>query len=170
MTHASLVPYISLNWRLKKSSGRKRIMVACIGNKYRGDDGAGHRVADLLSEETSVDVVRLQTPAELLNHLMDDVDFLIIVDAMEKISKAGAIHRFNSAEKLSKITAWRSTHTMTLPEIIELADSLGLLPAKILVYGIEGERFEEGLGLSENVESACASVASEIKGLLHNNE
>lgn len=142
-------------------------MVACIGNRFRGDDGAGHRVADLLSGETGAEVIKLQTAAELLNHLTRGIDLLIIVDAMEKLSRAGAIHRLDSTDKLSRTTAWRSTHTMTLPEIIDLADQLRMLPAKIIVYGIEGERFEQSSGLSENVEKACVSVASEIRKLLH---
>ncbi len=151
---------------MRKSSGIGRIVVACIGNRFRGDDGAGHKVADLLSGEVGVEVIRLQTPAELLNHLTGDTDLLIIVDAMEKFSRAGAVHRLDSTDKLSRTAAWRSTHTMTLPEIIGLADSLKILPAKILVYGIEGERFEQGLGLSESVEKACVTVASEIRRIL----
>lgn len=133
---------------------------------HRGDDGAGHRVADLLSGEAGAKVIRLQTPAELLNYLTGDIDLLVVVDAMEKFSGAGAIHRLDSIDKLSRTAAWRSTHTMTLPEIIGLAESLNILPPKTIVYGIEGERFEQGSGLSERVEKACISVASEIKNLL----
>jgi hydrogenase maturation protease len=145
-------------------------MVACIGNTFRGDDGAGHRVADLLSGEAGAEVIRLQTLTELLDHLTGDIDLLVIVDAMEKFSGGGTIHRLDSTDKLSKTAAWRSTHTMTLPEIIGLADSLRMLPARILVYGIEGERFEQGSGLSESVEKACISVASEIKKMLRSSE
>lgn len=144
--------------------------MACIGNPYRGDDGAGHRVADLLSDEAGAQVIRLQTPAELLNHLTGDIDLLVIVDAMEKFSGAGTIHRLDSIDKLSKTAAWRSTHTMTLPEVIGLAGSLNILPPKTIIYGIEGEQFEQGSTLSESVEKACMSVASEIKNLLRGEE
>ncbi|MEM4290253.1 MAG: hydrogenase maturation protease [Nitrososphaerota archaeon] len=151
---------------MRGSSGKRRAVVACIGVRFRGDDGAGLCVADLLSGLAGADVVRLQTPAELLNHLTGDIDLLVVVDAVEKLTEAGAIHRLDSIEKISRISAWRSTHTMTLPEVIGLAETLGIAPSNIVIYGIEGERFDEGSGLSEAVERACRTAASEIRRLI----
>lgn len=155
---------------MRESRGSSRTVVACIGNRFRGDDGAGHRVAELLTGCRGIEVVTAETPAELLNFLSREIDLLIVVDAMERVSEAGAIHVFDSVERLSGTQGWRSTHTMALPEVIGVAETLGVLPAKVLVFGVEGEFFGHGLGLSKSVERACVAVAEEIKRLLESGE
>ena len=40
-----------------------------------------------------------------------------------------------------------------LPEAVELARELDRLPRRLVVYGIEGESFEAGEGLSPAVET-----------------
>ncbi|MEM0444529.1 MAG: hydrogenase maturation protease [Nitrososphaerota archaeon] len=151
---------------MRRSSGQGRVKIVCVGNRFRRDDGAAHRVADLLEPEPGVEVVRAQAPVEILNHVSSDIDTLIVVDAMERISEPGRIHRLNSVTLLSDKSPWRSTHTMTLPEVIRLLESLGAKPSEIIIFGIEGESFEPGVGLSESVERSCAVVASEIKKIL----
>ena len=41
-----------------------------------------------------------------------------------------------------------STHALGLADAVELARSLGRLPQRVVVYGIEGAAFEFGNGLS----------------------
>lgn len=123
-------------------------------------------MAELLADVEGVEIVRAQTPVELLNILAGDISLLVVVDAVESLSEPGAIHVFDSMDKISSVPFWRSTHTLTLPEVVGVAESLGSLPEKILVFGIEGESFEEGVGLSERVERACRRVALEIRRLV----
>lgn len=149
---------ISSGLRLSKS----RVLVVCIGNRVRGDDGAGQRVADILESEHGITAVRVQTPAELLNIPLDDVSHLVVVDALERVSRSGEIHRFQSVENLSTAVPWRSTHTMSVPEALKLMKLLTTFPEKITIYGIEGESFQPGVGISEGVEKACRIVAKEI--------
>lgn len=52
-------------------------------------------------DEKSIELARAKTPVEVLDHLTTDQALLIIVDAMEKVSDAGVIHRFNSTDILS---------------------------------------------------------------------
>ena len=56
-----------------------------------------------------------------------------------------------------------STHAVGLAEAIELARTLGRLPARLVVYGIEGERFEAGTGLTPAVSAALAAVAAAVR-------
>ncbi|MEM4274106.1 MAG: hydrogenase maturation protease [Candidatus Caldarchaeum sp.] len=141
---------------------KNRVLVVCIGNRFRGDDGAGQRVADVLESEHGIAAVRVQTPAELLNIQLQDVSHLVIVDALEKVSRGGEIHRFQSVETLSTKAPWRATHTMSVPEALKLMSLLDAFPEKITVYGIEGESFQPGAGLTDEVEKACRKVAQEI--------
>ena len=48
-------------------------------------------------------------------------------------------------------------------EASELARALGRLPARTIVYGIEGSRFDTGSPLSPEVEAATQSVAAAIR-------
>ena len=47
----------------------------------------------------------------------------------------------------------RSTHALGIADAVELARELGRLPGRLAVYGIEGESFEAGEGLTPAVEA-----------------
>ena len=42
-----------------------------------------------------------------------------------------------------------STHAVGIGEAIELARTLDRLPGRLIVYAVEGHRFDAGLGLSD---------------------
>lgn len=49
-----------------------------------------------------------------------------------------------------------------MAEAIELARTLKQLPAKLIIYGIEGKHFAFGMGLSPEVEQATAEVVATV--------
>jgi hydrogenase maturation protease len=51
---------------------------------------------------------------------------------------------------------------MGLPEAVELARELGRLPGRLVVYGIEGENFEAGEGLTEAVQKTVAKLVLDL--------
>jgi hydrogenase maturation protease len=55
-----------------------------------------------------------------------------------------------------------STHSVGVTETIELARSLGCLPERVVVYGIEVSNLAPGTGLSDEVEEAVNELAMEI--------
>jgi hydrogenase maturation protease len=62
---------------------------------------------------------------------------------------------------------WRgSSHAFGLASAVSLARALGRLPRALTVYGIEGEAFEYGTGLSPTVHVAVARVAADIMASL----
>ena len=62
----------------------------------------------------------------------------------------------------------RQTHAFGLAETIELARALDRLPARLLVYGIEGACFEAGDELSPPVRAAVDAVREELRERLGN--
>ena len=59
--------------------------------------------------------------------------------------RAGTIHRLDASERELPAELFRaSTHHVGLAEAVELARALGRLPARTVIYGIEGESFEIG--------------------------
>lgn len=132
----------------------------------RGDDGAGHKVAEILRPFLGDRVVTAQSPTQILNHASHDLDILVIVDSAENLSKPGRIHRLKPADLLSEKQTIRTSHTLSLREVISLLSMSEVFRGRLIIYGIEGERFGCGEGLSENVAKACEEVALEIRRML----
>jgi len=56
-----------------------------------------------------------------------------------------------------------STHAVGLVEAIELARALARLPPRVLVYGVEGVRFETGAVLSRDVDAAIEPLTDAVR-------
>jgi hydrogenase maturation protease len=130
-------------------------VVIGIGNSYRGDDAAGREVArrvqDLVPEELEVVVCGLE-PTRLID-AWDGADAAIIVDAVSSEAAPGSVHRFDATSDPLPSREFRSsTHALGIGETIELARAIGRLPSHVVVFGIEGEVFGSGTGLSERAE------------------
>jgi hydrogenase maturation protease len=132
-----------------------RTVVIGIGNSYRGDDAAGREVArrvqDLVPEELEVVVCGLE-PTRLID-AWDGADAAIIVDAVSSEAEPGSVHRFDATSAPLPSREFRSsTHALGIGETIELARAIGRLPSRVVVFGIEGEVFGSGTGLSDRAE------------------
>ena len=55
-----------------------------------------------------------------------------------------------------------STHAVGIGEAIALARTLDRLPARLIVYAVEGRRFDAGLGLSDEVRSVVAELTATV--------
>ena len=98
-------------------------------------------------------------PTDLIG-LWEGARLAIVLDALEG-DEPGRIHRFEAGRDELPLRRWgrASTHALELAEVIELARSLGRLPDRLVVLGIEGERFETGDCLSPRVERAVSDAA-----------
>ena len=91
-------------------------------------------------------------------------DGVIVVDAVSSGAPAGTIHRLDPlSAPIPAALSQGSTHAFGLAETIELARALDRLPDRLLVYGIEGERFEAGDELSPPVSAAVDAVREELR-------
>jgi hydrogenase maturation protease len=89
----------------------------------------------------------------------EGADTVMILDAALSGAPAGAIRRIDATTELMPKDFFRcSTHALGVGEAIELARALGQLPRRVIVYGIEGEGFEAGAGLSAAVEEAAREL------------
>jgi hydrogenase maturation protease len=133
-------------------------VIVGLGNEWRGDDGVGPEVARRLGG-TVLDGEPIGLVA-----LLDGEASVVVVDAVASSAATGTIHRHDaSAEPLpTALFGSTSTHALGLAEAIELARSLGVLPARVLVLGIEGESFEFGKGLTPPVAAAADHLVEEL--------
>jgi hydrogenase maturation protease len=138
-----------------------------LGNELRGDDGAGLVVARRVRRLTGQGEIEVRElgdePAALLDAWRDR-DAVIIADTMRSGSAPGTILRLDPArEPLPLPRRGRSsTHAVGLQETVELARVLGRLPASLVVYAVEGARFNPGTGLSPAVQAAIPELVQMV--------
>lgn len=149
-------------------------LVIGLGNVERGDDAVGQVVAGMLAGTPGIRIVR--RCFDPLALIMDWVKAgqVIIVDSACGAGEPGRIHRleFRGAVQLQEANspaqiAWEpppaSTHSFGVVQALALARTLGELPARLIVYAIEGATFECGASMSPVVEAAARLAAERIR-------
>jgi len=138
-----------------------RILVIGVGNEYRSDDAAGLVVAQRLRQLSLGNVTVIEASGEGTD-LMESwkgADTVIIVDAASSGAKPGTIHRIDArAQRIPTGLLRYSTHAFSVGEAVELARAMNRLPPRMVVFGIEGERFDEGTVLSRVVQGSVDIV------------
>lgn len=132
-----------------------------LGNPTRGDDAAGARVVRLLQGLGIEARVLQREPLELLEVWRPEDD-VVVIDAVLSGAPCGTIQTWNRASLALPGPASASTHSLGLAETIELARTLGRLPKRLTVFGIEGRQFALGARMSPEVERAAADLARSI--------
>jgi hydrogenase maturation protease len=140
-------------------------LVIGLGNPVRGDDRAGLEVARRVRERApdAVRAIEVEREPSGLIDAWEGARLAIVVDAAAAASRPGAVHRLDASSRpLPPGLRPASTHALGLAETIELARALGRLPERLLVYAIEGERFEAGAAISPAVEAAIDGVVERV--------
>jgi hydrogenase maturation protease len=145
-----------------------RTVVIGIGNAFRGDDAAGREVAKRVQERVpgELDVVVCELEPTRLIDAWEGAELAVLVDAVSSGAEPGTVHRLDAtSEPLLSREFRSSTHALGIGETIELARAIGRLPSRVVVFGVEGEAFGSGTGLSapaeEGVERAVELVLEE---------
>ena len=139
-------------------------LVVGVGNRWRRDDAAGLLVAQRLRGAVAAEVVEHEGEPTALLDVWDGADALWLVDAVSSGAAPGTVHRLDaSTEPLQSALFRASSHLVGLGEAVELARALGRLPARVVFYGIEGESFDAGQGLTTDVAGAVECVAQTVQ-------
>jgi hydrogenase maturation protease len=150
--------------------GQAPTLVVGVGTD-RGDDAAGLLVARRLRETApprgtgQPRVVELAGDLTRLLDLWQPADRVTVVDATTSGAAPGTVHVLDAgARPLPASLGTASTHALTLADAVELARSLGRLPARLVVYGIEGARWSPGEPPTAPVAAAVDRVAAALLG------
>ncbi|MFC1556493.1 hydrogenase maturation protease [candidate division KSB1 bacterium] len=131
------------------------VAVMGIGNEFRGDDFAGLYVVRGLMQSLSLQNVVLSESCGDITDITDmcaHADAAILVDAVVSGARPGTVMRFELHKEPVPVQLRRcSTHVMKVSEAVECARALHILPGTMVFYGIEGECFVPGTGLTEEV-------------------
>ena len=143
-----------------------KLVIIGIGNEYRHDDAAGLVVARRLKEHVPVtcEVYEQMGEGTALMQRWKDAARVIVIDAVRSGSPSGTIHYFDANQHPVPAATFRdSTHAFGLIEAIALSRTLSELPSHLMVYGIEGENFEAGTGLSAGVLNGIHKLVDQIR-------
>ena len=136
-------------------------LVIGFGNRWRGDDAAGPLAAQQLAL-AGYDAIEIEADGTLLLDAWAGRDRVLVIDAMASGAPAGTVRRFDDPADLPKGAFHSSTHVIGLAEAVNLAGTLGRLPGRLIVLGIEGAGYGYGAPLSAAVAAALATVVRDV--------
>jgi hydrogenase maturation protease len=152
-----------------RSPARPEALVIGLGNRYRRDDAAGLAVAARVRAAglPGVKVTELEGEPLSLLDACEGAGQVYVADAVSSGGEPGTVYRFDAITGLPPpAMRHRGTHTFSLADVIELGRALGVLPRRLVAYGIEGAGFGAGTGLSAAVEDAVSKAAADLTGEL----
>ena len=155
-----------------------RILIACIGNIFLGDDAFGCEVFKLLSERCLPEEVRLVDfgirSFDLAYALMDGYETTIFVDASPRGGEPGTVYVIEpDRQEIDAIDANSMAfepHGMDPLKVLFMVKSLGGNFKNIIVVGCEpaftGEEGEGHMGLSGPVAVAVGNAADVVESIV----
>jgi hydrogenase maturation protease len=153
-----------------------KILIACIGNIFLGDDGFGTEVARRLAGRPLAPGVILKDfgirALDLTYALLDPHDLVILVDACPRGGKPGTVYLVepDPVESNTLDGARLETHAMNPMSVLRVVKAMGSAQGRILLVGCEpadiGSNEEGKLGLSGPVEAAVDEAIALIETLV----
>ncbi len=155
-----------------------RVLVACVGNVLRGDDGFGVAVARRLEAEGQLppDVDLIETGIggmSIVQQLMDGYRTLIVVDAVDRAARPGTV--FVLEPQVPEpggmpSEEWRelfsNLHLAEPFRVLLLARAVGVLPEQVRLVGCQPQSCDEfDERLSPPVEAAVEVAAERVRTL-----
>jgi hydrogenase maturation protease len=150
-------------------------VVVGIGNPFRRDDGVGAVVAERVrrAQPPGVRVVELDGEPARLVDAWAGAPVAIVVDAMRSGAAPGTLRRAELATTGGRddrtgvpgsVAPLRpaSSHACSLGDAVDLGRAVGRLPARLVVYTVEGRDFADGPGLSDPVAAAVPDVVARV--------
>lgn len=142
------------------------ILVLGLGNPLRRDDGLGGRVIEMLAESklpAQVVLIDGGTPGWGVTTFLQGWSRVIVIDAADMGSMPGKWDRCQlDAVSLDVGSGHFSLHEPGLSEGLALGQALGTLPQDIVLYCVQPERTEEGIGLTPVVEAVLPELVENI--------
>ena len=139
-----------------------RIMVMGVGNILLSDEGLGVRFLDELAKEPlpiNVELLEGGTAGLELVHLIQEVDFLIIIDAINTNDQPGALFRFLPKDLQEPSEQHGvSFHQIGIIEVLDMANVMGESP-QTLIFGIQPKSLEWGLDISPEIQAQFPRLA-----------
>lgn len=141
-----------------------RVVVGCVGNVLRGDDGFGPAVAERLTGmPDGVEVVETGIGGiALLQELIAGCDGVIVIDAVDRGEAPGTVFVIEPEVLDSEHVA--DVHLANPERVLTMAKAMGALPERVRIVGCQPADYDElGAGLSPAVEGSVELAAERVR-------
>jgi hydrogenase maturation protease len=133
-----------------------RVLIACIGNVFLGDDGFGIEVARQLSRSalpSGAEVIDFGVRGlHLVYRLLEPVDLVVIVDAVSRGGIPGTLSLIEpELGRDDDPPCAAEGHGMSLPSVFAAVRAMGGALPRVLLVGCEPAVLEERMELSAPV-------------------
>lgn len=151
-----------------------RILIACIGNIFLGDDGFGSAVAARLAERSLPEDVQVKDfgirGIDLTYALLDPYELVILADACARGGEPGTIYVIEPDRAEPPAGPHLDAHDLNPVAVLRAVRSMGGAIGRILIVGCEPEDLgsdEDGrMGLSDAVAGAIDQAIQKIEELV----
>lgn len=138
-----------------------RMLVAGVGNIFRGDDGFGSAVIAWLAGHGAdrwPDWLLLKDfgirGVHLAYELLDGYDDLVLVDTMHRGGPPGTLYVVQpDVTQPPQSSSMLDAHDMAPEAVLALVPALGGQLGRVTVVGCEPESLADGIGLTETVDA-----------------
>jgi hydrogenase maturation protease len=151
----------SVETRTRHSS--PRITILGIGNLLLKDEGIGVHLVQKLAgvvDDANVKIIDAGTYPDFLSLIDDNLDKLIIVDAVKTGDRPGTIYRFGSDDLDLDSTLPVSAHDMGVLDSLKTMALFNKQPKSTVIIGIEPRTIDFGLDLSPEIEDKLPKIIS----------
>lgn len=152
------------------------VLVACVGNIFREDDGFGSAVAAALAGTELPDEVRVVdygiASVHLVYELLNGYDVLVLVDTVsQQDGPPGTLYLIepelsptDDGDPLPSVLL--DPHDLSPGGAMSLVPTLGGAVGRILVVGCQPQSLDDGIGLSDPVRGAVQPAVRMVKGVV----
>lgn len=148
-----------------------RALVLGVGNKLMCDEGVGVHVVERLAASyrypEEVLVLDGGTLGMDLLYYLEGIEHLLIVDAVQADRAPGELVRLQDDEVPAFLGMKISPHQIGVPDMLFAAKLKDMYPPNVVLWGVQPERVEIGLELSEivadKVDVVVALVVEELQ-------
>jgi len=149
---------------------RPRTAVMGAGNLLMSDDGVGVHVIQVLRTKQGlpgdVKLIDAGTAALDVLQFLDDIDRLIIVDAVKGGGPPGTIYQFSPEDVSEEPSRRLSLHQISLFQALNTRKMLGSTLPGLVIIGVEPKSISPGTSLSPEVQAAVDKVVDTIVALV----
>ena len=141
-------------------------LVLGVGNTLMSDEGIGVHVVERLVKfynvPEEVQVLDGGTLGMDLLYYMEGVPNLLIVDAIQANREPGYLLRLENERVPAFLSMKVSPHQIGIPDMLATASLRGTTPPNIVLWGIQPERIEIGLELSDTLNSLLETLVENV--------
>ncbi len=141
-------------------------LILGVGNILLGDEGIGVRVVEEMENRFIFpeDIMLLDggtAGIELLRYL-EGRDLLILIDAMRAKLPPGTVFKVEGEDVPKRFMTKISPHQIGLSDLLAAGILSEQIPKQIILFGVEPERLETGIYLTDAVEASLEKIISAI--------